>query len=478
MAETKTPGSFLARASFPMLACWLAVLWIAGGASRPDVIGQPLVRAVGAGILVATVLLGDRAAWRAVRAPAVFLAAMAGVVLLQMVPLPPEVWSALPGRHLLAETSAAISQPMPWRPISMSPSRTANALGSLIVPAATLALMAHRKPDIDRRVIALLAVVILASALLAAFQTSGGRFDHPFLNDVQGEIGGSFANRNHMAVFLALGCVVLPTLVDSYPGRKLFPLLAAVAAVAFFLLLLLASGSRTGLALGLVGSGLGFVISRKAIAGRAKGLSRTYRIALYGFITAVMIGTVALSLFAQRAVTIDRALSSLSNENDLRTRALPTLMSMIEKYFPVGSGFGTFDPVFRIDEPLDLLRVQYFNLAHNDLLQVWLDGGLLGGALFLSGIAWLGLMSWRAWRTAPSTLARLGSAIMLLTILASATDYPARTPMFMAVMAMACVWLAQSPVTNRERDAGRSARADDTRPGDDSPGLPSYTRSL
>lgn len=478
MAETMAPGSFVARASFPLLACWFAVLWIAGGASRPDVIGQPFVRAVGAGILVATILLGNREAWQTVRTPALLLAAIVGAVLVQMIPLPPALWSVLPGRDLLAETSAVVGQPMPWRPISMSPSRTANALGSLIVPAATLALMAHRKPDIDRRVIALLAIAMLSSALLAAFQISGGRFDHPFLNDVQGEIGGSFANRNHMAVFLALGCVVLPTLVGAHSSRGLIPLLAAVAAVAFFLLLLLASGSRTGLALGLVGTVLGFAINRKALAGRLSSLSRTYRMGLYGGIAAVLIGTVALALFAQRAVTIDRALGSLGNGDDLRTRAFPTLISMIEKYFPAGSGFGTFDPVFRIDEPLELLRVQYFNLAHNDLLQIWLDGGLLGGVIFLAGLAWLALASWRAWRTAPSTAARLGSAIMLLTILASATDYPARTPMFMALIAVACVWLAQAPQTNQEQVAQRSAKTGSARSRSDSPGLPGNAPSL
>src|SRR3546814_17788482 len=60
------------------------------------------------------------------------------LVLLQLVPLPPGLWTALPGREFLL--SAPLSQET-WRPWSLTPSTTINAASSLIVPVVTLYLV-------------------------------------------------------------------------------------------------------------------------------------------------------------------------------------------------------------------------------------------------------------------------------------------------------------------------------------------------
>lgn len=472
MAEFRAPGSFMARASFPLLVFWFGFLWIAGGASRADVIGQTMVRGVGWALLVAIVLFGDVSRWRTVKVPAVLLCCAIGLVLLQLVPLPPALWQALPGRELLSRASVVVGQPLPWRPISMSPSLTLNALGALIVPLVTLALMAHRRSEDDRRIIWLLAIVMLASALLAAFQISGGRFDHPFVNDVPGEVGGSFANRNHLAAFVALGCIVIPTLAGVHSRVRSIFLIAAFAVVLVFLLLLLAVGSRAGMVLGLVGAGLAMAVNRAAIQGRLRRLPSGRRAMIYATGALVFLGTVAASIFAERAATIDRALGSVGTE-ELRGQALPLVVAMIEKYLPFGSGYGTFDPVFRIDEPLQLLRIKYLNLAHNDLLQIWLDGGLLGGAILVAAIVWLARSSLRAWRGTGDIPARLASAMLLLIVLASAADYPARTPMFMALIMVCAAWLTPKASRSAQNELlVRPASANVGRNGSGLPGIP------
>ncbi|WP_163521202.1 hypothetical protein, partial [Klebsiella michiganensis] len=57
---------------------------------------------------------------------------------------------------------------------------------------------------------ALVLILIFTSMLLAVVQFSGWRIDNPLINDVSGSVSGSFANRNHFALYLALGCLLAP----------------------------------------------------------------------------------------------------------------------------------------------------------------------------------------------------------------------------------------------------------------------------
>ena len=129
---------------------------------------------------------------------------------------------------------------------------------------------------------------------------------------------------------------------------------------------------------------------------------------------------------------------------DMRGRGLPTVLAMIWAYFPVGSGLGGFDPIFRMHEPISLLGLTYFNHAHNDWLEVVLDAGLPGLLLLFSAVLWWGWASICAWRAGADTryiLPKLGSAALLLVMIASIFDYPARVPMIMAVIVIAAAWL-------------------------------------
>src|SRR3546814_14825252 len=80
----------------------------------------------------------------------------------------------------------------------------------------------------------------------------------------------------------------------------------------------------------------------------------------------------------------------------MRARGLPTVLSMIAAYFPAGAGFGGFDPIFRLHEPFRLLKPTYFNHAHNDFLEVVLDGGLPAALLLLVAIGWYAIASIRS----------------------------------------------------------------------------------
>ncbi|MFI2901517.1 O-antigen ligase family protein, partial [Klebsiella aerogenes] len=83
---------------------------------------------------------------------------------------------------------------------------------------------------------------------------------------------------------------------------------------------------------------------------------------------------------------------------DVRVHALPSVLAMIRIYFPAGSGFGGFDTIFRVHEPYALLKPTYFNHAHNDWLEILLDGGLPAALLLVVALGWWLRASIRVWR--------------------------------------------------------------------------------
>lgn len=437
-----------------LLALLLAVLWLAGGASRPDTLGQPIVRAAAVALLIGAALLGDRPSLREMRPVAWFLAAAIGLALAQLVPLPPSLWQALPGREAFASAAALSGQPQPWRPLAIVPGAALNALFALVVPVAALAFTAGLDAQGRRRLPGFLLGCIMASMLVGLVQFSGARFDNPLINESIGYVSGTFANRNHFALFLALGCLLAPVWAvrASRRARWRYPLAAGL--VLLFALLILASGSRAGTVLGAIGIalGIGMVAGdiRRSLAHRPAWVPP----ALAAGAVALLLLFVAISVAADRAVSVDRALV-VDIDGDMRSRALPTVLAMIGTYFPFGSGLGGFDPMFRMHEPFELLKPTYYNHAHDDWLEVVLDAGLPGLLLLLAAVGWWAWASVRAWRSG-GLLQRLGSAMLLLIMAASIFDYPARTPMIMAVIVIAAGWLARAP---EAQPAGRRGAA-------------------
>lgn len=437
--------------SFWLLIAFLAILWVAGGASRADVLGQAVVRFSAWSIIVVAILALPRVDWRAVKEPAIILGAAALLVALQLVPLPPSIWSELPGREIFTEAAVLTGAEQPWRPLSISPSFTANALASLIVPAVVLLLGANLTREQHWRIALFVLGLVGAGAVLGVLQFSGASFDNPLINTVPGAVAGNFANRNHFALFLAIGCV----LALAWAFRDKTPPWKAAAAFGFiviFALMILATGSRSGVFVGLFGIVLTSLAFRSRAAQQFKAVPRMIAAPVLIVGVALIVGVIWLSVGLDRAVSVDRA-TLLEGEADLRLQIWPIVLEMLQHYFPVGTGFGAFDPLFRISEPDSLLNPQYINLAHNDWLQIALEGGLAGITLLASSMFWCALRSIQAWypaqfQTQSRPLARAGSISMALILIASITDYPSRTPVVMALIALSGVWLVKSPSNN------------------------------
>src|SRR5262249_5774830 len=140
--------------------------------------------------------LFDVSLTKQMRGALLFCLAIAAVPLVQLIPLPPWLWTALPNRDVSVTAFGILGQKAPWMPISVSPYATQLSALSLLPPLAIFVgalLLSYR----ERR---LLSLIILAVGILSVFvalvQVSLGT------SLESSEARGFFANRNHFAALI------------------------------------------------------------------------------------------------------------------------------------------------------------------------------------------------------------------------------------------------------------------------------------
>jgi len=449
----------------------IVVAMLIGGASRADVVSLLLLRPLSALLFVYAFFFHGRAAFQ--RSPMLMIFALCALALasLHVVPLPPGIWSGLPGREIAVDVYRVAGMPLPWLPLSMSPAGAWNALFSLLLPFGVLVLALAASGGEQLRALRVVLVMGLISGGIGLLQILGPPHGALYFYDVtnDGSAVGLFANRNHQAVLLASLFPLLAmhvSLLDNSRGRLQLHWVLSIAAAAFIAPLILVIGSRNGLFLGVAGLVLAFwVFDRKVSRSAPKESARLARYAPWAVIGGLLLLSLTTVLLS-RGEAFQR-LVDLDASEDLRVLALPTIWQITRDVFPWGSGFGSFDEVYRIYEPTALLSPNYLNHAHNDWLELAMTGGLpamllalWGGAMFL--LALLRLLRVRdGARGARSTLiaARCSAVILLLLAIGSVVEYPARTPS-LAVLGVICVAaLARIPKESQGLPPLRQANA-------------------
>jgi O-antigen ligase len=439
------------RMNIVLIGIFLSTVLLFGGASRLDVRSQPVVQLASIVTLVLALLQIDREEWRRVRLPALLFIAIAAIIAVQLLPLPSSLWSILPGRMHYLEAFHAAGVPPVWRPISLAPDLTINSLLATLPPLAVIAALAVIDWPLHRFILPLIIIGVVVSACVGLMQIAGGG---PYFYRIT-NIGtgvGVFANRNHQAVFIACSLPMLSAWAaiphaDPAYRRLKFWLCLCVAAAMFPILLI--TGSRAGLLLGIVGAVVAACLPLN-MRGKFKAAGSAGGRRLITFIP-LAIGIVAIGavVFFSRDTALRRLLEPTVMEK--RSEFLPIYWQMVHDYFPFGAGYGSFDAVFRSYEPAGALSTEYMNQAHNDLIQIFIEGGLLAAVLLAVFFLWFGQRSACLWvRKAESVqnlLGRAGSAIVLLIFLSSIVEYPLRTPLMAVLFAIACCWLLPEPLT-------------------------------
>jgi len=107
---------------------------------------------------------------------------------------------------------------------------------------------------------------------------------------------------------------------------------------------------------------------------------------------------------------------------------------------PWGGGVGSFVPWFDQFAPDPLFAWEYFNHAHNEYVQWWLESGVPGMVALAAALAllvWCRPSARRGDRDPGSDAPAVGSWVAVVLVLAhSGVDYPLRTPTMMGVTAL------------------------------------------
>lgn len=450
-------GPLVQIANFYILIALLAVCALGGGSSFANVTSLLYVRPIAVIAVVAAVLIPAPANWRMFRAPIILFILFALLIALQLVPLPPAIWTTLPGRAPYIAVADLAGAQQPWRPVSLTPDLTMNALVSLVVPGAVLANFVKLK--FDQRYAMILIVIALCglSAILGVAQIAGGPNSafYFYQRTYAGFPVGFLANRNHHAALLALVFPALRIWTMTRSQDRAWVATRRWLALGIGVLILpiiLATGSRTGMALAALSILTTFVIFPKNSRNQST-VTKQPRLALVRLmIPALLVALVALTYIFGRAASIDRLLSLAHIDADFRFRFAPVMLDIIAKTFPVGTGFGSFDPLFRQYEPDAILKSTYFNHAHNELIELTIMAGLPGLLLLGGFVTWVVArmiaslrMGYRA--DTAQFMGRFGGMAIIVILLASLVDYPLRAPLMAFVFTLGCCWACENRTT-------------------------------
>ena len=434
-----------------VLVAYLCIVALLGGGSRSDLQSLLILRPLAVLACGVAVFTLKREHMRRFR----FLFIMSGAIFfmaaIHLVPLPPGVWQALPGREIISRIDSAAGIEGAWRPITLSPLGGWNALYSLFVPLAAL-LMAVQ---LDAARLAKLATPLFALAVISGivgiFQVAGDPNGPLYLYRItnNGSAVGLFANRNHQAVLLVILFPIL-AFFASQPMKSenaiKLRLVVAIGAAVALIPLILVTGSRLGVILGAVAIVSGWFIYHRpeATGTRRRTERKDYSVLILSFVGFMVL--VLTTVLASRAEGLSRLLGTNFGEEE-RAKAWDIGARLAWENMPIGSGSGSFVPVFQRVEPLDFLSPVYMNRAHNDWLEVWLTFGVPG--LILMALALLAffrglpsIVSVKGKRPGSNLLlARIGAAIVLFFGLASIADYPLRTPSLACIFVIGCCWM-------------------------------------
>lgn len=431
-------------------AILLALSFVFGGASREHALRLALVELAALPLLVLSAnRLIRTGLWREHRFALGLLGLIAAIPLIQLIPLPPFLWTALPGRAdmVLALQLAGI-QPG-WAPITATPDLTWQAVLALLPPAAMfMAVLGASHAQTARMMWLYLAGAVVAVLLGAAQLASGGAQLYLWATTAAGSVTGFFANRNHLATLL-LSCLPFAAVFGAAVLRRRsderLPLWFGALFMGLVVIGLAAIRSRAGVILfGPIA--VAGMLAAWIAAGRGRpgpGL-----IALTGGVAAA-IGVVAVLALPPILARFD-----VQSAPEGRFEGWPVVADAADAWLPLGSGIGSFDAVFRSVEPLEQLDPTFFNHAHNEYLETWLEAGWPGVALIIAFLVWYGRRLWAAWKAGPSRerdLQRAASIALLAMLAHSSVDYPLRTATLAVLFALCAAILEKAgQPTDRE----------------------------
>lgn len=359
------------------------------------------------------------------------------VIVLQLVPLPPALWTALPGREPIAAGYRLLGEDLPWLPVSLTPHLTVSAALSLLPPVAIIAgivrLGAYRSSWLALAIV----LATIAGVALGAVQVTADRaYLYRFTS--HGQAAGFFANANYMGTLLLVAIPFIAALFvrARANGGRSHQRRAGIVG--------LAGGALAVVLLGLAlnSSMAAALLSLPVLLASAMLLlkpSRAVRPWLIGSAVVLAVGG-CVALATVPALANGEATVSVAARQDIYQRSLKATADM----FPVGAGIGSFATLYPRYEDPDAVDWIFVNHVHNDYLELVLEAGLAGLLLVVAFLYWWVRRCVQIWRSAVSGSFARAATIASAAILAhSLVDFPVRTTAIAAVFAAAIALMAE-----------------------------------
>lgn len=361
---------------------------------------------------------------------------------MQLVPLPWELWTQLPGHAQRAEILTEIGMAGAWQPLTMALAETAySAVVALIMFGFLIAMLLLQPADIRRLLLIVLAVMGVGAAIgVIQFATNAPLLQFHRVAHRDAAIG-FFANKNHMS--LALVClvpIVYELWIRGARERMRQPTYLGLFA-AVLIPLVVATNSRAGLLLALVAL---FICVLQIYRGKKWHLTA-------GVGVAATVLTILVLAVPNVRDMVDRFGDTQSyGRLEILTHSLP----LAERFWAFGSGIGSFPMVYESMEKLAWVFPFTVNHAHNDYLEIVIEAGIPGALVAVLNILAAGFatFSWlRRRNTAQGerrdelNLMGAGALIIALFAVHSFVDYPVRRVGTLAILMIALA-LAYRPL--------------------------------
>lgn len=425
----------------------LATALIIGGGGGPLL--DLIVELLGVALLVATLSAPRAGLSRGTGWAIAAVVLIAAVPLLQIVPLPASIWRGLPGRGIAITARDALGVGGRAFPLSLDPEATWRS-ALYLVPAIAMFLSTLHAGQPERRRLVLVGIACIFVGMLAGvLQVTFGSDFYPYPTAHQGNAVGLLINRNHEATLLLIGVALVAMLAvpaaatradaarsgRARPGRARATATRRGTAVLSFL----ASPSGVWVLVGLMVMFSLAVITTTSRAGMvamplalAAALTRVVPFAgsqrgpRLGIVVAVVVFAALIALLATNSVTQSTVARFVAHNNDGRSAFWADTIAAIRPFWPLGSGLGTFVPVYASFESLDNVAPNYANHAHDEYLELLLETGIFAiaaaGAYILAVVA-----AFRQPLAGGARQQRVCAIIgIAVVVLHSAVDYPLR----------------------------------------------------
>lgn len=348
------------------------------------------------------------------------------VPLIQVIPLPPSIWQSFPGRSLENEIFQLVGAADQWHSISLNPAETLFVLATL-TPAAAIFLAILKLNIVERRIVASVVILLaLISIIIGLFQFSTGGETFNFYNSSHKQfLLGFFANRNHQGLYIASALALTISLTFRLSENRTIALTFSGLVTFFFVGAAIATTSRAGLSFAILAAFLTVLINMWSN-------DKSGRIIAILAVSAIVFFLLFQSIGAVFGNVLERY-STISD--DARWDIWVQSGTIIQNYFPWGSGLGTFVPVYQQSEPLEFIQPTFVNHIHNDYYELILETGIGGIAILTLFVATLGQAIVKSQLSKLSGTKAAAFVIVLMVALHSIVDYPLRTQAMAAVFA-------------------------------------------